>query len=443
MLFRSVLFSLVATGISSYLLARYLTGSPWAAWVAGLIVSFCPYHLSRALGHLNLVSIEWMPLYILCLLKLSEERSWRWIALAVFFLVLSTLCCWYQLYQLLLFTALLVVFKRWHEPQLFREKRFAWSTALVLTLALVALSPLLIPIASQGGEFSLQRRIFSADLTSFWVPGWLSTWGRQTFQPVWSSFAGDPRMSANYLGYIALFLAIVAWRRMNRKVRFWGLSALVFWVLALGPWLTVLGRETIPLPDLILREALPFYWLMRAPERLTLLVVLSLSVMSAYTVADFTRSMSRLKRACICFSIGVLICLEYLALPFPTMASDVPDFVYGMAQDREQYAIIDTTGRSEFHATFHGKPWVGGYISRYPKEAELFLERTPVVATLLRNRPLPSVQEVPGALELMRQLNIRYVLVQRGSHHDLLHDRLGLLPVHEAGEIAVYDLKVE
>jgi hypothetical protein len=435
-----VFFSLVSTGLTTYLLARYLTGSVWAAWVAGLVMTFSPYHLSRALGHLNLLSIEWMPLYVLCLLKMGEDSSRRWTLLASLFLVLSTLCSWYQLYHLVMFSAIFIIYKRWSEPDTFRQHRVGWRVVTSISLGLLVLTPLLVPISQASTEFGLQGYIFSADLVSFFVPGWLSTWGREAFEPVWSSFSGDPRMSVNYLGYLSLILALTAWRGSREKVRFWAVSALVFSILALGPRLLVMGNETIPMPDLLLRSFVPFYWLQRAPERLTVLVMLSLAVMVAFALVQLTRGTGPAKRRAVCVGVGLLVCLEYLSLPFPTMSSAVPDFVSEMAQEKKQYAVIDATEQGQFHATVHGKPLVGGYISRYPEAASQFLEQTPIVSTLLRNGFPPKSEDAEEALELMQRYNIRYVLVRPGTFEFLLQERLGLEPIYQSTDLDVYQL---
>ena len=60
-------------GYATYLLVRHLTGMRAAAFVAGLIFAFCPYHFAHLLGQLNLVSLQWIPFYVLALL-----HAWDW-----------------------------------------------------------------------------------------------------------------------------------------------------------------------------------------------------------------------------------------------------------------------------------------------------------------------------------------------------------------------------
>ncbi|PZS03080.1 MAG: hypothetical protein DLM69_03300, partial [Candidatus Chloroheliales bacterium] len=64
-----VLLSFVLAALGMYLLARYLTGDALASFIAGFIFGFCPYHFAHLYGHLNLMWMQWLPYYILFLLK--------------------------------------------------------------------------------------------------------------------------------------------------------------------------------------------------------------------------------------------------------------------------------------------------------------------------------------------------------------------------------------
>ncbi|HYP19274.1 MAG TPA: hypothetical protein VEY08_04300, partial [Chloroflexia bacterium] len=64
-----VWLSFVAAGYGMYLLVRHLTEHRPAAFLAGVVFSFCPYHFAHMLGQLNLMSFQWMPIYVLALFK--------------------------------------------------------------------------------------------------------------------------------------------------------------------------------------------------------------------------------------------------------------------------------------------------------------------------------------------------------------------------------------
>ena len=68
----AVLFSFTLGGLGAYLLARYILGpgsSHLAAFAAGVIFTFSPFHIAHLLGHMQVISLEWIPFYALYLLK--------------------------------------------------------------------------------------------------------------------------------------------------------------------------------------------------------------------------------------------------------------------------------------------------------------------------------------------------------------------------------------
>ena len=131
----AVLFSFTLGGLGAYLLARYILGSRsshLAAFAAGVIFTFSPFHIAHLLGHMQVISLEWIPFYALYLLKTVqcglETRNWTLEAggatrftlhpprpiwhnglLAALFLTLVALCDWYYVLYCLILTAVVVV----------------------------------------------------------------------------------------------------------------------------------------------------------------------------------------------------------------------------------------------------------------------------------------------------------------------------------------------
>ena len=80
----AVLFSFALGGLGAYLLARHVLGpgsSHLAAFAAGVIFTFSPFHVAHLLGHMQVISLEWIPFYALYLLRTVqcglETRSWN------------------------------------------------------------------------------------------------------------------------------------------------------------------------------------------------------------------------------------------------------------------------------------------------------------------------------------------------------------------------------
>lgn len=103
-------------GIGSYLLLMHLCDHPAAAFCASLIFVFAPYHIATLKGIMQLISLEWLPFYILFLLRATSyplpdsipprtlspdlitgwwQKRWKDIGGASLFLVLTALTDWY------------------------------------------------------------------------------------------------------------------------------------------------------------------------------------------------------------------------------------------------------------------------------------------------------------------------------------------------------------
>lgn len=260
--------------------------------------------------------------------------------------------------------------------------------------------------------------------------------------------------------------------------RFWGIAGAIFWILALGPYLRVLGEQIrIPLPYLLLHNYLPFFSLTGVPMRFDVMLKFCMAILASYAVRDLIRvylpgvddrrksyrhhETDRAKlikqtwrtsgrEILFVTIIGILICVEYLPLPYTTNRVDVPQFYRQMAKDPDEYGVIDTAvygpsrpSRSHtlYYATIHKKPIVGGYISRSPKRALRFLEETPIIATLINGKPALPTNQVDDALSTLAAYNIRYVITHNNEHRAFLEELLRLEKIHDLDGIKVYDCR--
>jgi hypothetical protein len=68
-----LLLSSIIGAWAMWALARRLTGSSLAGFVAGLIYGWSPYHSAHVIGHLNLSSHQWVPVYVLAVLHTIDS----------------------------------------------------------------------------------------------------------------------------------------------------------------------------------------------------------------------------------------------------------------------------------------------------------------------------------------------------------------------------------
>ncbi|MGB9301589.1 MAG: hypothetical protein WCD51_13495, partial [Anaerolineae bacterium] len=185
-----VLFSFVGGGYGAYLLALHILrakngeGAHAAAFLAGVVFSFSPFHFAHLLGHLQVISLEWLPFYALCLVRsLSSDRLrlLPHVVLPIVFLVLTALCDWYFVLYLLIFTVLYLAYSIAVDR---RAMLPLAKTGVILALTVAVLSPLLGPMVVEAwrdpshllSPFETTVRL-SADLMAIFTPN--------EFHPLW------------------------------------------------------------------------------------------------------------------------------------------------------------------------------------------------------------------------------------------------------------------
>ena len=460
-----VLFSFVMSGISMYYLADYLLDRKLPAFVAGIVFTFCPFHFAHGLGHLQLIAMEWIPLYGLYLLKTYREDSKLNIILTALFLVLNSLCSWYYMIYCFVFTAIFVIFYTAKCGRGIIDNGFLKRLGMVILIFYVVMSPILMPMLyikmTQNFTGEHNPEIWSADLESFFVPSGISTWGRRWFGGIWKDWTGNTAENSNYLGYIVLILSIYAVVK-DRRCRFWAVAGLIFFVMALGPYPHIGGKQfSIPLPYLLFHRYIPFISFTGVPERFDIMLKLCMSVLVGYGITNLneiilsafrnrtrSRSIKTIRRGTATVKIvfngilAVLIGLEYLAVPYVTTKIEVPSFYRQMATDPKNYGVIDIPSRpvTLYMATIHQKSLVGGYVSRPSLKALSFLDQTPIISTLMRGKPAPpSKLSQTLATSVFADFNIRYIITHNDQHLQFLEDILQLPVVRRADGITVYD----
>jgi len=461
-----VLFSFVVGGYGAYLLALHILrtkngeGAHAAAFLAGVVFSFSPFHFAHLLGHLQVISLEWLPFYALCLVASLSSPRLRivpHIVLPVVFLVLTALCDWYYLLYLLIFTLAYVFYQlsRRRAPQLPLLK-----AVMVLAVAGLILSPLLVPMVAEalrdssylGFPFRTTMRL-SADLLAFVTPNELHPiWGPAAtrLSQVFSSSTSERMVFA---GYIPLALAGHALYTRRREAAFWLVSCLVFFILALGPYLHVAGRQLpIPLPYLGLYRLVPFFSIARSVSRFDVMVMLSLAVLAALGLQGVLRGLPA-RRGIFVASLGVaLVCLEFLPVPYPLTEVEVPSFYESLAAEPEEYAILELPMDWDrpahlLYQTVHHKPIIAGYVSR--RNPLSLADRLPVMQhfrflgpDIIAQDPKEIAPEVFGFLGARYVILHEYMLPpgrEREATLALVEAVFGgQVPVYEDGRITVY-----
>jgi hypothetical protein len=462
-----VLFSFTMGGFGAYLLVRQVLGasrSRFPALAAGVIFSFSPFHFAHLLGHMQVISLEWIPLYALYLLRIIGATSPKGarrkdVLLAALFLVLIGLCDLYYVLYCLLFTGAVLVWAVWrawrsrgaraHLPGK-RSDEFMGNTvspggnplpqAFLRVVAVwilfgLALSPQLVPMVSEARRSSYmvpdsgQSRLLSADLTAFVTP--------QEHHPLWgkwaaalgSRLAASPSEHQVFAGFTVLVLGAlglwVGWRSRGRcKVDLgpWPLALLLFLVLSLGPVLHIGGRSALlpgggelPLPYGWLARVVPFMEITRSVSRFDVMIMLSLGVVASAALLWMWEAGSAGRVAGV--AALSLILFEFLPVPYPMSTPDTPAWYETLAHDQRSGAVLNLPMQWDrpgylLHQTVHGKPLTVAYISR--DDPRTLTERAPVLQHFRHLGPdIIEFDLAKQGTQVLNDLGVRWVVLDR------------------------------
>ncbi|MCJ7583062.1 MAG: hypothetical protein MUP98_21300 [Candidatus Aminicenantes bacterium] len=433
-----ILFSFVIGGLTAFLLTFHLTRFYLGSLVAGFIFTFSNYHFSHAEGHMQLVSLEWIPLFLLCWLIFIEKPGIG-VGLGgagVLFLVI--LCDYYYFFYCVI-TAILItgwnILKKKDVFFLLRKKYIlpllAFLGGVFATSGVLATS-LLIFSAKNPLLGAHHPKVFSLDLLAIFIPG-----GHWRFESLtrfyWTKLTGNFHENSVYIGLTLFFILSYSWiKRKNIRVptlRLWYFLFLFFFVLSLGPVLHIWGKEVpwLKLPYALLEFIFPPLKMGGTPIRMMVMVTLSAGIIFAMGFKKLWADLSK-KRWCLVLLL-IFLCFEYLPRPLPETRVDVPEYVYALKELPGNKGVIDTVADPPpfalYYQTIHKKPIAEGYIARIPE------------AVALQNGRIMQLLHDGEYGSLYRFYHFQYLVTYKKMETSSLAP---VRRVFDDGEIRIYDL---
>lgn len=473
-----VLLSFVLSAYGTYLLIDFLVGDRRAAFVGGVIFAFCPYKFAHLLGHFNLTATQWLPFYILFLLKLIDSNAPKTAGLSLacaLMLLFNAYTEPYYLFYALLFSLLAVCYRARTEGWRGFLDRDLKKLGQVLGYFMIGFTPLLILAVRDtvyygegvggfrgwGGATA-----FQADLIAFVTPSRLHPFLGDLVQPITKRFTAGVPEATVFPGYLPLVLglaAVIKFRKLEASVRLWSLALITFFILALGPFPRILGQpiRSLPLPYYLIMST-PVLTNFRVPSRCAIMVMLALAVLAAFSCRQLFRQFeNRISRAAIFVLVMLVVALEYLAIPFPTFKPIVPEVYRRIVRDPEPFTVLEiplgrssgTTGVGQFHVsslysqTVHEKKIIGGHVSRISDEKLATLVRYPLLRRILAlqgSKLLPeSVRDDGhGHRQDLESLGIRYVVIyppySDSSVRTFLEKTLSLEKIYDVNGVVAF-----
>jgi hypothetical protein len=260
---------------------------------------------------------------------------------------------------------------------------------------------------------------------------------------------------------MGIVAAAVLRRRLTRETRRWIWVTLAFAILALGPFVHIGGVNTyVPGPWAFLRY-LPVLGEARMPSRLAVIVSMALAAAFAGALSSLVKE-KPLRRRALLGGVGLALVFELLPAPRQLYSADIPSVYRTIAADPAPGVVLDLPfgikdglgslglfePRAQLHQTFHGKPLLGGYLSRVAAETKERYLASPFIRTLMMLSE-PGRADTPIAPELiesgrafLRETNVRYVVMHTPLTRPALRafaiEALGLQHLETGGDYELY-----
>jgi len=440
------LLTFIIGAIGSYLLVKYLTDNKYAAFIAGIVFAFSPYHFSRGLYFFGAATVQWIPFCALYLMKTVKEEGIKNPILAGIFFILVAMSDLQYLIFMGIFAGLVFFYDLYltlrsrknfiHSVKQMIIKYFFFGGVAFLGVLPLTINEILIALSKQNFLKPNANEIpkLSNDLMSFFLPSHLHPLLGHFTSDLYSNVLSWPAERVNFIGYIVLGLSILALLKSRRKpdVKFWLVSTFFVTIISLGPILHFNGAVAftdsnmkISLPYQILYNTIPFLKNCRTVGRFFVIATLGYSVLAGYGFSELLKYKPERKKLILTI-VGFLLIFEYLSIPYPTTQVSVPDFYYQISNDKDNYAMLEIPQNSNagymdfqdlYYQTVHNKALVGGYSARYPANVGDFQRKTPFIKELqyysLGTKDILQEDVTDIGTSVLNANNIRYVIVHK------------------------------
>jgi len=195
------------SGYGAFRLARTLTGSNGAAWVAGIVFAFIPYRFHQ-LSHTQYLFAGWIPLLLEALVLFARERSWKraiWLGVAF---TMNALTCihWFVLTMIPMGVSGVFLVTRY---RIWMDRNLWLRGGLCLAVGTLALLPFFLPYQKVSQIYQMTRSRAEAASYSADLGNWLSA---DKLNKIWDGFgpSGGPGERALFPGLFPLLLLLAA-----------------------------------------------------------------------------------------------------------------------------------------------------------------------------------------------------------------------------------------
>jgi len=460
-----IFISFLLSAITMYYLVHYITRDKLSSMVAGIIFAFCPYHLFHSYQHLWMATIQWIPLYVLFLIKLIDEggggwKNLRWVKNPFFCAFSFSLVFnenYYYGYFVIIFTMVFLIgcflYKSLKEKKLILNPNVIPIALIYVTFCLLFTLPFAYPIIRnflampkgiENPDMAYFRSfselyVYAARLRDYFVPSIDNPFFGKYVQNYVTNRLHGSNLFENtlYLGYVSLILSIFGivscWKRKKKlgnpafisepnetKLKQWALlfaiTGLVMMIFSAPPNPIRFGIK-LYFPSYFMHKILPMF---RVYARFGLLVMLSVSVLSGIGLFYiFQRITTNKLKTFVAVLVIALIFIEFANFPPSkvTQATEVPEVYKWLRKQEGQFTIAEYPMVSAIEA----RHYIHQFYQRFHKKKIVNGAQPGTIGEIIRKNVYDlNDPTVPG---ILASLKTKYVIV----HKDIYQE--GRLPV--------------
>jgi hypothetical protein len=429
-----IAFVLACTG--GYYLTRYLSGSRYAAAIAGVLFGFCPFIFART-AHVQLLFIGLMPFCLLAFHRLVDRQTvLRAVSLGALLSVTALSCAYYGIFAGLMVGLGTIVYAA--SRSLWRSREYWTAIGLAAFTSIGLTLPFFLPYLYVQREEGFVRSLDDAREYSALLSAWgaSSAWAHRW----WLGSLGRTN-EVLFPGILTTILGCAGARIMFRRSRD---TTLLYALVAVLAFWSAFG------PDAglyrVFYSTIPVFTFLRAPGRMGVMVTLALVVFASIALAAIV---GRSRRPALVTAIfSVLAVAELATIPL-TQFREAPPFdpayrvlatlPHGtVAEFPYWYERSDFPRHAEYmlNSTVHWKPLVNGYSDHIPAD---FRKRVLALSTF------PSRE----SFGILARAETRYVVFHLNMYSERsqvrLFERLAtyaayLRPLVVEGDVRIFEI---
>lgn len=432
----TICFFIIFSAFSGYLLARYLIKDRMASFLAGFIFGFNPFVLNEvSYGRLSAAFGGWIALFVLFLFKILSETKKMNIFIALLMLILTSMTTIYYGMFLAIFTGIFLLYYGLE----YKPFKINWSLIKKISLIFIFFILFTCIFYKKSRLLSISQHLFYLK----YLGSFLQIKNFPDLKAVYlQSLSLDFPFRGRYIfpevikkvSILTMLISIVPILYLKIKPRFWIISAIFFYIMALGPFLKLYGNLVsvknilVPMPYLIFYCFFPFFSRIHWPDRFLILFMLSVSVLSAY---GFKWLIDRFKLNYFYKFFLLLIIIFFLVIEIATVplahifpadltGAEIPLFYQQLSHEKGDFAIIQfplKNTKTLYYQTIHHKSIFDGQSNltlRYSDDYNNFVEQNPFLKTLKKiqdssDSPISDIKK--EELEKLKSIGFKYIVV--------------------------------